>query len=190
MQRTRSCAKSATASRSSSANGPSAGAATASGGRVGLQVRAGRARRVDSLARAARTLALIAKETLMLGAIITLLLVAAAAYAVTQVGGVITLLFIAAVLVLAYRRLSLLTFTATFTVLLVAYTWLGERSVPAGIWMGFLWLLLASLWLLNVRPLAQGDHHPAVHEGVPEAAALDVADRAGGAGGGDGVVGR
>ena len=44
----------------------------------------------------------------MLGAIITLLLVAAAAYAVTQVGGVITLLFIAAVLVLAYRRLSLL----------------------------------------------------------------------------------
>src|SRR6201996_7946731 len=89
----------------------------------------------------------------MLGAIITLLLVAAAAYAVTQVGGVITLLFIAAVLVLAYRRLSLLTFTATFTVLLVAYTWLGDRSVPAGIWMGFLWLLLASLWLLNVRPL-------------------------------------
>src|SRR3954462_9378719 len=89
----------------------------------------------------------------MLGAIITLLLVAAAAYAVTQVGGVITLLFIAAVLVLAYRRLSLLAFTATFTVLLVAYTWLGERSTPAGIWMGFLWLLLASLWLLNVRPL-------------------------------------
>jgi acyl-CoA dehydrogenase len=89
----------------------------------------------------------------MLGAIITLLLVAAAAYAVTQVGGVITLLFIAAVLILAYRRLSLLAFTSTFTVLLVAYTWLGERSVPAGIWMGFLWLLLASLWLLNVRPL-------------------------------------
>src|SRR5438876_9761920 len=89
----------------------------------------------------------------MLGAIITLLFVAAAAYAVTQVGGVITLLFIAAVLILAYRRLSLLAFTATFTVLLVAYTWLGERSVPAGIWMGFLWLLMASLWLLNVRPL-------------------------------------
>src|ERR1700753_3116352 len=89
----------------------------------------------------------------MLGAIITLLLVAAAAYAVTQVGGVITLLFIAAVLILAYRRLSLLAFTATFTVLLVAYTGLGERSVPAGIWMGFLWLLLASLWLLNPRPL-------------------------------------
>src|ERR1700730_4358444 len=74
------------------------------------------------------------KETSMLGAIITLLLVAAAAYAVTQVGGVITLLFIAAVLLLAYRRLSLLTFTATFTVLLIAYTWLGEWSALAWTW--------------------------------------------------------
>ena len=89
----------------------------------------------------------------MLGAIITLLLVAAAAYAVTQIGGVITLLFIAAVLFLAYRRLSLLVFTATFTVLLVAYTWLGTSSAPAGLWKGFLWVMLASLWLLNVRPL-------------------------------------
>jgi acyl-CoA dehydrogenase len=92
----------------------------------------------------------------MLGAIITLLLVAAAAYAVTQVGGVITLLFIAAVLFLAYRRLSLLAFTATFTVLLIAFTslaLLSEQSVPAGVWKGFLWVLLASLWLLNFRPL-------------------------------------
>src|SRR5438105_13466367 len=64
----------------------------------------------------------------MLGAIVSLLLVVAAAYAVTQVGGVITLLFIAAVLFLAYRRLSLLAFTTTFTVLLAAYT---ERG-PAG----------------------------------------------------------
>jgi acyl-CoA dehydrogenase len=86
----------------------------------------------------------------MLGAIVSLLLVAAAAYAVTQVGGVITLLFIAAVLFLAYRRLSLLAFTVTFTVLLAAYTLLGA---PAGIWKGFLGLLLAALWLLNVRPL-------------------------------------
>src|ERR1700752_2221511 len=84
-----------------------------------------------------------AKGDLMLGAIITLLLVAAAAYAVTQVGGVITLLFIAAVLFLAYRRLSLLTFTATFTVLLAAYTLLGASSAPAGLWKGFLWLRLA-----------------------------------------------
>jgi acyl-CoA dehydrogenase len=89
----------------------------------------------------------------MLGAVISLVLVAAAAYAVTQVGGVITLIFIAAVLFLAYKRLSLLTFTATFTVLLAAYTMFGEASAPAGVWKGFLWLMLASLWLLNVRPL-------------------------------------
>ena len=86
----------------------------------------------------------------MLGAIITIALIAAAAYAVTQVGGIITLIFIAAVLFLAYRRLSLLAFTLTFTALLAAYTWLGA---PAGVWKGFLWVLLAGLWLLNVRPL-------------------------------------
>src|SRR2546430_9804270 len=86
----------------------------------------------------------------MLGAIVSLTLVVAAAYAVTQVGGIITLLFIAAVLFLDYRRLSLLTFTVTFTVLLFAYTLLGAT---AGIWKGFLALLLAGLWLLNVRTL-------------------------------------
>ena len=86
----------------------------------------------------------------MFGAIVSLLLVVAAAFAVTQIGGVITLLFIAAVLFLAYRRLSLLAFTCTFTVLFVAYSWLGA---PAGIWKGFLGVLLAALWLLNVRPL-------------------------------------
>src|SRR5271170_6962638 len=89
----------------------------------------------------------------MLGAITTLILVVAAAFAVTQIGGVITLLFVAAVLFLAYRRLSLLTFTATFTLLLAAYTLLGSAGTPAGIWKGFLWLLLAALWLLNLRPL-------------------------------------
>jgi acyl-CoA dehydrogenase len=86
----------------------------------------------------------------MLGALIALILVVAAAYAVTQVGGVITLLFIAAVLFLAYRRLSLLAFSVTFTVLLAAYTTLGA---PAGLWKGFLGLLVAGIWLLNVRPL-------------------------------------
>src|SRR6202051_4361420 len=86
----------------------------------------------------------------MLGAIVSLLLVVAAAYADTQVGAFITLLFIAAVLFLAYRRLSLLAFTVTFTVLLGAYTVLGA---PAGIWKGFLGVLLAGLWLLNLRPL-------------------------------------
>jgi acyl-CoA dehydrogenase len=89
----------------------------------------------------------------MVGAIVSLLLIVAAAYAVTQVGGVITLLFIAAVLFLAYRRLSLLAFTVTFTVLLAAYTVLGANGAPAGIWKGLLWVLLASLWLLNLRPL-------------------------------------
>src|SRR5271170_885029 len=90
---------------------------------------------------------------MMLGAIVSLLLVVAVAYALTQTGGVITLLFIAAVLFLAYRRLSLLAFTVTFTVLLAAYTVLGENSAPAGLWKGFLWVLLAGLWLLNLRPL-------------------------------------
>jgi acyl-CoA dehydrogenase len=89
----------------------------------------------------------------MLGAIIWLVLLGAAAFAVTQVGGLITLAFIAAILFLAYRRLSLLTFTVTFTVLLGAYTWFGASGAPAGIWKGFLWLLLAALWLANVRPL-------------------------------------
>ncbi len=89
----------------------------------------------------------------MLGAIIWLVLLGAAAFAVTQVGGLITLCFIAAVLLLAYRRLSLLTFTVTFTVLLALYTWFGASGAPAGLWKGFLWLLLAALWLANVRPL-------------------------------------
>src|SRR5579864_8418937 len=89
----------------------------------------------------------------MLGAIISLILIAAAAYAVTQIGGVITLLFIAAVLFLAYRRLSLLAFSVTFTVLFAAYTLLGA---PAGVWKGFLGVLVAALWLLNVRPLRAG----------------------------------
>ena len=68
-------------------------------------------------------------------------------------GVAITLVFVAAVLFLAYRRLSLLAFTATFTALLVAYTLLGASGTPAGAWKGFLWLLLAGLWLLNLRPL-------------------------------------
>jgi acyl-CoA dehydrogenase len=81
---------------------------------------------------------------------LTLAVAAAAAYAVTQIGGIVTLLFVAAVLYLAYKRLPLVVFTVTFTVLLLAYTGLGA---PAGIWKGFLWLLLAVLGLLNLRPL-------------------------------------
>src|SRR5580698_3978034 len=86
----------------------------------------------------------------MLAAVLFLILLVAIAYALTQTGGLITLVFIAAVLFLAYRRLSLLAFTVTFTVLFVAYTVLGA---PAGVWKGFLGVLLAALWLLNVRPL-------------------------------------
>lgn len=89
----------------------------------------------------------------MLGAIVTILLAAAAIYALFSVGGWITLAFVAAVLFLAYRRLSLLAFTVTFTALLVAYTMFGAQSAPAGLWKGFLWLMLGLLWLLNVRPL-------------------------------------
>jgi acyl-CoA dehydrogenase len=65
-------------------------------------------------------------------------------------GALITIVFIAAVLYLAYRRMPLLIYTVTFTVLLVAYTIVGH---PVGVWAGFLWLLLALLWLLNVKPL-------------------------------------
>ncbi len=86
----------------------------------------------------------------MPGVLITILLVAAAAFAVTQVGGIITLFFIAAVLFLAYKRLSLIAFAATFTVLLAAYTMLGH---PAGIWKGILWVMLALLWFFTIRPL-------------------------------------
>ena len=89
----------------------------------------------------------------MVPVIITLLLVAAAVYAVTQVGGVVALAFIAAVLLLAYRRLSLLAFTLTFTVLLGIYTALGAAGTAASVWKGLLWTLLALLWLINLVPL-------------------------------------
>ncbi len=85
-----------------------------------------------------------------MGAIVTLLVAAAAAYAVTRVGGVITLLFVAAALYLAYRRLSLLAYSATFTILLGAYTVLGTTGWA---WKTCLWVLLALLWALNLRPL-------------------------------------
>jgi acyl-CoA dehydrogenase len=86
----------------------------------------------------------------MVGLVITIVLVAAAAYAATQVGGIIALAFIAALLLLAYKRASLLLFSLTFTVLLAAYTVLGTASVPALVWKGFLWTLLGLLWLTNV----------------------------------------
>ena len=96
----------------------------------------------------------------MLGALFILLIIGAVAYAVTQVGGIITLVFIAAVLLLAYKRLPLLTFTVTFTVLLAAYTIFGAESAPAGIWKGFLWLMLGVPVAAEPAPAAQGAHHP------------------------------
>ena len=89
----------------------------------------------------------------MTAVIVSVMLIAAAVYAMTQVGGVIALAFIAAVLLLAYRRLSLLAFTLTFTVLLGIYTLFGTASTPASIWKGFLWMLMVLLWLINLVPL-------------------------------------
>jgi acyl-CoA dehydrogenase len=86
----------------------------------------------------------------MLGAILAFLAVAGFFYFVAKVGTVFTVLFIGLVLLLAYKRLPLLAFTVVFTVLLVGYTYIAP---PAGIWKGFLWVMLAALWLFNIRPL-------------------------------------
>ena len=86
----------------------------------------------------------------MLLATLLVLAVVAAVFAVTQIGALITLLFVIAVLVLAYKRLPLLAFSVVFTVLLAAYSWYGD---PAGLWKGLLLLLLALMWLFNLRPL-------------------------------------
>ena len=86
----------------------------------------------------------------MLGAILVILsLIAGAAY-VAKIGTGFTLLFIGAVVFMAYKRLPLIAFTVVFTLLLAGYTYIAP---PAGIWKGFLWVLLAALWLFNLRPL-------------------------------------
>ena len=123
----------------------------------------------------------------MLGAILVILsLIAGAAY-VAQVGTGFTLLFIGAVVFMAYKRFPLIAFTAVFTLLLAGYTYIAP---PAGVWKGFLWVLLAALWLFNLRPLRKALDHAAVHEGVHAPAAVDVADREGSARSRHGVVGR
>jgi acyl-CoA dehydrogenase len=62
------------------------------------------------------------------------------------------ILFVAVTLFVAYRRFSLLNATITFTVLLLAYSLWGAGGV---VWKGVLWLLLAVMWLLNVKSLRQ-----------------------------------
>jgi acyl-CoA dehydrogenase len=86
----------------------------------------------------------------MLGATLVILsLIAAAAY-VAKIGTGFTLLFVGAVLFMAYKRLPLIVFTLVFTVLLAAYTFVPPAY---GVWKGFLWVMLTTLWLFNIRPL-------------------------------------
>ncbi|MEO8062691.1 MAG: acyl-CoA dehydrogenase [Pseudomonadota bacterium] len=88
----------------------------------------------------------------MLGAILVILsLIAGAAY-VAKVGTGFTLLFIGAIVFMAYKRLPLIAFTVVFTLLLAGYTW-NPWVTPTGLWKGFLWVMLAALWLFNLRPL-------------------------------------
>jgi acyl-CoA dehydrogenase len=89
----------------------------------------------------------------MLGAILVILSLIAGAWYVAKVGTIFTLLFIGAVVFLAYKRLPLIVFTIVFTLLLAGYTFNPWDLQPAGIWKGFLWVMLAALWLLNFRPL-------------------------------------
>jgi acyl-CoA dehydrogenase len=91
----------------------------------------------------------------MLGGILVILTLIAAATYVAKIGTGFTLLFIGAVVFLAYKRLPLIAFTLVFTVLLAAYTFIPPvYGIPAnGVWAGFLWVMLAALWLFNVRPL-------------------------------------
>jgi acyl-CoA dehydrogenase len=82
--------------------------------------------------------------------LLLLLAATAAIVAFAQVGALITLLLIGAVLVLAYQRLPLWAFSITFTLLFGAYAIFGTAPLW---WQGFLLLLLAVLWLFNLRPL-------------------------------------
>ena len=105
----------------------------------------------------------------MFGAIVSLLLVVAAAFAVTQIGGVITLLFIAAVLFLAYRRLSLIDLHGAPS---RCCSWPTAGSAPSGGHLEGPPRGAARGALAAQRaPAAQGADHAPVHEGLPEAAA-------------------
>jgi acyl-CoA dehydrogenase len=86
----------------------------------------------------------------MFGATLVILSLIALAWYVAKVGTVFTLVFVGAVLFMAYKRMPLIAFTVVFTVLLLGYTFVPPAY---GVWKGFLWLMLAALWLLTIRPL-------------------------------------
>ena len=67
-----------------------------------------------------------------------------------MIGAIITVLFLAAVVYLSYRRMPLLAFTVAATLALLADSLLGS---PPGVWQALLGLLLVGVWLLNVTPL-------------------------------------
>ena len=79
----------------------------------------------------------------MLGATLVILSLIAAATYVAKIGTGFTLVFVGAVLFMAYKRLPLIVFTVVFTVLLAAYTFVPPAY---GVWKGFLWVMLATLW--------------------------------------------
>ena len=92
----------------------------------------------------------------MFGATLVILSLIALAWYVAKVGTVFTLVFVGAVLFMAYKRMPLIVFTLVFTVLLLGYTFVPPAQ---GVWKGFLWLMLAALWLLTIRPLRKALRH-------------------------------
>ena len=60
-------------------------------------------------------------------------------------------MFVGAVRLLAYKRLPLLAFSVVFTVLFAAYTCVRARRPGCG--RACCWLMLAVMWLFNIRPL-------------------------------------
>jgi acyl-CoA dehydrogenase len=86
----------------------------------------------------------------MLGAVLVILALTGIAFYIATVGTAFTLMFVGAVLLMAYKRMPLIAFTIVFTLLLAGYAQLAE---PAGVWKGFLAIMLAALWLFNIRPL-------------------------------------
>ena len=96
-------------------------------------------------------------------------------------------LFASLVLWLAYTRASLAKATLVLGVLLVYYTLFGDG---APWWKATLWALFVPHFLLNIRPLAARPDLEPVPAGLQADAAAHVHDRARGARGRHGLVGR